>query len=78
MKKHNRVIEYTTHACMLGVFEYYLSTTRNSHEFSRNHTLKVIEGDAVEAKVDDSNKPDPRLMEYYPDKHTEWVRRTEK
>ena len=54
----------------LGVFECYRPTTPNSHDYPRSHTLKVIEDDAVEAKVDDLDKSGPRLVEHYPDKRT--------
>ena len=71
--KTHELFRYT-----LGVFECYRPTAPNTHNYPRAHTLKVIEDDAVEAKVDDSDGSGPHLVEHYPEKRTTWVRTTEK
>ena len=52
---------------------------RQTTTLTPEHThLKMIEDNVVEAKVNNSVESGPSLMEYYPEKHTMWVRRTKR
>ena len=65
--KTHELFRYT-----MGVFECYRPVTANN--YPRVHTLKVIEDDAIEAVVDDSNKLGPCLRSYDLEKPTTWIR----
>ena len=60
-----------------GVFECHRAD-RASKQFTRQHTLKVIPDDAVEAVVDNSNDKGPRLIKRNLLKNIKWQRITDK
>ena len=62
----------------MGVFECHRADTKWSKQFGRQHTLKVIPDDAVEATVDNSNDAGPLLIRRNLLKRTKWQRITDK